>query len=66
MMDMKFWSLAEMTIVNDVEVKPFKDKGIIEAYDIRLLDGYNLIAELDVTPKIAEMLYDKLKEVLKK
>lgn len=70
-MDSKFWSVAELQIVDNIEIEHYiaEAKGTIksiEAYDIKLRDGFQLVAELDITPEMAEELYEKLKEALGK
>lgn len=65
----KWWSVAHMSKVTDVEITHFVpeagDNHALEAYDIRLKVPDELWHyELDLPPRVAKMLYEKLKKVI--
>lgn len=68
-MSNRFWSVSALSKVVDIEIEHYipEDDTSLEAYDVRMIDPtstWNFCFHLP--PKIAEMLYEKLKEVLKK
>ncbi|KKL84891.1 hypothetical protein LCGC14_1960170 [marine sediment metagenome] len=65
----RFWSVAELSNVISVEIEHYipEDKTSLEAYDIKLRDPTHIWDFcMDVPPKVAEMIYEQLKKVLKK
>ena len=65
----RFWSVARLSNVTDVEITHFdpeddEDGDILEAYDVRMRDPTSTWDFcMDLPPRVAKMLYEKLKEI---